>query len=109
MGKLYQHLALAIMRCGKNERNHSPIEISDNAHCTLVRTGFQATCIGKGMPLASLKQFHLQKFSLMFYVERILNIVLVYYCSVVCLGVNLTSNLYNDEVPNSKADQSTVI
>lgn len=30
LDKLYQHLALAIMRCRKNERNHSPIEISDN-------------------------------------------------------------------------------
>ena len=107
-GKLYQHLALAIMNRRKNERNHSPIEINDNTHCTPVRTGFQAMCIGKGMSPASLKWFHLQKFSLMSYVERILNIVLVYYCSVVCLGVNLTTNLCNDEVPNSKDDQSTV-
>lgn len=95
------------MRCRKNERNHSPIEINGNTHCTPVRTGFQATCIGKCMSPASLKRFHLQEF-LTSYVERILNIVLVYYCSVVCLGVNLTTNLYNDEVPNSKDDQSTV-
>lgn len=107
-GKLYQHLALAVMRCKKNERNHSPIEISDNTHCAPVRTGFRAMCIGKGMSLASLKRFHLQEFSLMSYVERILSIFLVYYSSVVCLGVNLTTNLCNNEVPNSNYDQSTV-
>lgn len=100
-GKLYQHLALAIMRCRKNERNHSPIEINDNSCRTPVRTGFQATCLGKDVSLASLKRFHLQKFSPMSYVERILNTVFLYYHSVVCLGVNLTTNLYNDDVANS--------
>lgn len=34
--------------------------------------------------------------------------VLVYYCSMVCLGVNLTTDLCNVEAPNSKDDQGTI-
>lgn len=60
------------------------------------------------MFLASLKPFHLQNFSLMSYVGRILDMVLLYCCSVVCLGINLTTNFYSDEVLNSKDVQSTV-
>lgn len=64
-------------------------------------------CIGKGKSLASLKWFHLQKLSFMSYVERILNIISAYYCSVFCWGVNLT-NLYDDKVSNTEEDQSSI-
>lgn len=64
-------------------------------------------CIGKGTSLASLKWFHLQKLSFISYVEMILNIISVYYCSVFCWRVNLT-NLYDDKVSNTEEDGSTI-
>lgn len=64
-------------------------------------------CIGKGTSLASLKWFHLQKLSFVSYVEMILNIISVYYCSVFCWRVNLT-NLYDDKVSNTEEDGSTI-
>lgn len=55
----YQHLALAIMQNRKKERNHSPTEIKEKSHLTLVRTGFHAIRIVRCAPLASLGWFHL--------------------------------------------------
>lgn len=49
----------------------------------------------------------LQKLSFMSYMERILNIISVYYCSLFCWGVNLT-NLYDDKVSSTEEDRNNI-